>query len=52
MQCTGTSEPVFSVEAMVHGYNEYQNAFDAPISEILSYERDLGNIHDTLYSLA
>ena len=48
MQCTGTSvEPVFSVEAMVCDYNEYQNAFDAPIGEILSCEREMGNIHDT-----
>ena len=27
-------EPVFSVEAMVHCYNEYQNAFDTPIGKI------------------
>ena len=48
MQCTGTSiEPVFSVEAMVRGYNEYQNAFDAAVGEILSCERKVGNIHDT-----
>ena len=32
---------------MVRGYNEYQNAFDAPIGEILSCEREVGNIHDT-----
>ena len=30
---------MFSVEAMVHGYNKYQNAFDAPIGEILRCER-------------
>ena len=40
-------EPVFSMEAMVHGYNKYQNAFDAPIGELLSREREVGNIHDT-----
>ena len=45
---TGTSvEPVFSVEAMVPGYNEYQNVFDAPVGKILSCEREVGNIHDT-----
>ena len=27
-------EYVFSVEAMVHGYHEYQNAWDVPIGEI------------------
>ena len=48
MQCTSLSiEPVFSVKAMICGYNKYQNAFDAPISEILSCEREVGNIHDT-----
>lgn len=48
MQCTGTSvKPVFSVEAMVCGYNGYQNAFDAPVGKILSCEREVGNIHDT-----
>ena len=36
-----------NVEAMICGYNEYQNAFDAPIGEILSCEREVGNIHDT-----
>ena len=48
MQCTSTSvQTVFSVEAIVHGYNEYQNAFNAPIGEILSCEREVGSIHDT-----
>ena len=37
----------YSVEAMVRGYNEYQNTFDTPIGEILSCEREVGNIHDT-----
>ena len=32
---------------MVNGYNKYQNAFDAPIGEVLSCEREVGNIHDT-----
>ena len=36
---------MFSVEAMVRGYNKYQNAFDAPIGEILNCEREVGNIH-------
>ena len=40
-------EHVFSVEAMVHGYHEYQKAWDAPIGEISSCEREVGNIHDT-----
>ena len=48
MQCTSTSnEHVFSVEAMVRGYHEYQNAWDAPIGKILSCEREVCNIHDT-----
>ena len=36
-------EHVFNVKAMVCGYHEY---WDAPI-EILSCEREVGNIHDT-----
>ena len=36
---------MFSVKAMVHGYK--WNAFDAPIGEILSCEREVGNVHDT-----
>ena len=40
-------EHVFSVEAMVHGYHEYQNAWDAPIGEILGCKREVDNIHDT-----
>ena len=32
---------------MVCDYNQYQNAFDAPVGEILSCEREVGNIHDT-----
>ena len=42
-----SDKPVFSVEAMIRGYNQYQNAFDAPIGEILSCEREVGNIHYT-----
>ena len=45
MQSTGTSiKHVFSVEAMVCVYYEYQNAWDAPVGEIL---RQVDNIHDT-----
>ena len=33
-------EAMFSVKAMACGYNEYQNAIDAPIGEILSYEKN------------
>ena len=46
MQCTGTSIDLcmFSVEAMVCGYK--WNAFDAPIGEFLSCEREVGNVHD------
>ena len=36
---------MFSVEIIVHGYHEYQNTWDA--HEILSCEREVGNIHDT-----
>jgi len=35
------------VEAMVHGYHEYKNTWDAPIGELLRCEREVGNIHDT-----
>ena len=38
---------MFSVKAMVCGYNKYQNAFDASVDEILSCEREVSNIHDT-----
>ena len=38
---------MFSVEAMVRGYNKYQSAFGALIGEILSREREVGNTHDT-----
>ena len=48
MQCISMSvEPKFSMEAMVCGYDEYQNVSDGPIGEILSCERKVGNIHDT-----
>jgi len=40
-------EHVFSVEAMVHGYYEYKNAWDTSISEMLRCEREVGNIHNT-----
>ena len=36
---------MFSVKPMVRGYHEYQNAWDE--HEILTYEREVGNIHDT-----
>ena len=36
---------MFSVEAMVCGYK--WNAFDAPIGEISSCEREVGNVHNT-----
>ena len=39
----------FSVEAMVHGYDEYQNAFAAPIGEILSCERENVSVSDFLF---
>ena len=35
---------MFSVESLVRVYHDYQNAWDAPIGEIL---REVGNIHDT-----
>ena len=39
---------MFSVKAAIRGYNEYQNAFwHTYIGEILSCEREVGNIHDT-----
>jgi len=40
-------EHVFSVEAMVHGNHGYKNAWDAPNSEMLRCEREVGSIHDT-----
>jgi len=30
-------EHMFSVEAMVRGYHEYKNAWDAPIGEMLNF---------------
>ena len=51
MQYTGimelNMEHVFSVDTIVYGYYEYQNAWDTPIGEILSCGREAGNIHDT-----
>ena len=41
-------EHVFSVEAIVRGYHEYQSVWDAPIGEMLRSEREVGNIHNTL----
>ena len=38
---------VFSVEAMVCGYHNYQKAWNIPIGEVLSCEREVGNIHKT-----
>ena len=37
-------EHAFSVESMVRSYHEYKNAWNA--HEILSCEREVGNIHD------
>ena len=40
-------EHVFSVEAMVRGYHEYQSVWAAPIGEMLICEREVGNFRDT-----
>ena len=40
-------EHMFSVEAMVRDYHEYQSVWDAPIGEALLCEREVGNVHDT-----
>ena len=40
-------EYVFSIEAMVHGYHENKDIWDAPVREILPYQRDIGNNFDT-----
>ena len=46
LQCTVMNvKPMFSLEAMVCSYNEYHNAFDAPIGEILSCETEVGNTY-------
>ena len=39
-------EHVFSMEAMVCGYHEYQSVWDIPIGETLC-EREVGDLHDT-----
>ena len=39
-------EYVFSVEAMICGYHEYQKAWDALIDKIFSCEREVCNIHN------
>ena len=44
---TKSMEHMFSVEVMVHGYHKYQSVWDAPISEMLLCEREVGNVHDT-----
>ena len=40
-------ECIFSIEVMVLGYQQYKDVWDAPVSEILQYEREVGNVHDT-----
>ena len=41
--CVGeTMECVFSVEAMVRGYHQYKDVWDAPVGEILQCEREVG----------
>ena len=40
-------EHMFSMEAMVRGYHEYQSVWDAPIGEMLLCEREVGSVHDT-----
>ena len=40
-------EHTFSVESMVRGYHEYQDVWDAPVHEVLSCEREVGNVYDT-----
>ena len=40
-------EHTFSVEAMICGYCEYQDVFDAGINETFRCEREVENIHDT-----
>lgn len=47
MDSSASVEHVFSVEAMVRGYHEYQSVWDAPIGETLLCEREVGNIHNT-----
>ena len=40
-------EHTFSVESVVCGYHEYQDVWDAPVHEVLSCEREVGNVYDT-----
>ena len=41
-------ENVFSVQAVVHGYHHYKAIWDIAIDgEVLSCEREVGNVHDT-----
>jgi len=40
-------EYVFSIKAMVRGYHECKDIWDAPVREILPCQRDVGNIYGT-----
>ena len=40
-------EYVFSIEAMVRGYHEYKDIWEAPVGGILQWQREVGNVHDT-----
>ena len=40
-------EHTFSVESTVQGYHEYQDVWDAPVHEVLSCEREVGNVYNT-----
>ena len=42
---------MFGVESIVHGYHEYQDVWDAPVHEVLSCKREVGNVYDT-YAVA
>ena len=36
------------MESMVCAYPEFQDVWDAPVLEVLSWEREVGNVYDTL----
>ena len=40
-------EHTFSVESTVSGYHEYQYVWDAPVHEVLSCKREVGNVYNT-----
>ena len=47
LQSSEQMEYVFSIEAMVHRYHDFEDIWEAPVGEILQCQREVGNVHDT-----